>query len=206
MYELSCMRVNQDKHNKYFQEHKALAHSNGCKMFTNRNSGRNQTLEEQPWVRMVPSVTRTYRTQHVWWTRTGVASLKFRPVSQKLSCENWTDLGNTRGTSAFSWEGQGRGPPAAQQESSLHWTRCSCICLNKRYNFCPHKCCIIDVWMQILDEVHRITHLCIWRLHSLRIPWLDTALPPSQAVESRGSRKQHARTKADSFEPTFELF
>lgn len=65
MYDLSSMRVNQDKHNKYFQEHKALAHSKRHKMFTNRKSGRNQTLEEQPRVRMVPSVTRTHPMQHV---------------------------------------------------------------------------------------------------------------------------------------------
>jgi len=48
VYELSSIRVNQNKHNKYSQEDKALAHSNGCKVFTNRKSGRNQNLEEQP--------------------------------------------------------------------------------------------------------------------------------------------------------------
>lgn len=61
-YQLSSRKVNQDKHQKYFQAHKALAHLNGIKMFPSRKSGRNHTLEEQPRVRIVPRVTQTHCT------------------------------------------------------------------------------------------------------------------------------------------------
>lgn len=55
-----------------------------------------------------------------------------------------------------------------------------CIYLNKQYSYCPHKCCITEVWTQILGRVPGITHLYTWRslLHSVRSLWLNAVLLP----------------------------
>lgn len=95
--ELSSREINQDKHQKYFQVPEELAHSNGCKMFPSRKSGRNPTLEEQPLVRTVPSVTQTLHTARGMATHQGsIMASKPKVILQKLdrSQESKKNFGN----------------------------------------------------------------------------------------------------------------
>lgn len=145
-------------------------------MFPSRKSGRTHTLEEQPQVRIVPSVIQTLHTAHVMATHQS-SIMKLRPISQKLSCKNWTCLGNPRRTVAFCWERQSRWPPAAQQESFLHWMRCSCMYLWKKIQFLSMQIQDYRYRNKISDEVSGIIIICIWSLDSLQKPHgLDTTL------------------------------
>lgn len=104
--EFSSRRVNQGKHQRYFQVHEALAHSNGCKKFPSRKSGRNLLLhcggtasgEDSP-------------TAH------GMAS-KPKIILQKLGIQE--ELG-------FSAD---KGKAEETFCYPLHWTRCSCMYLS----------------------------------------------------------------------------
>lgn len=132
-------------------------------MFPSRKSGRNPTLEEQPGVRTVPSVTQTL---HRGW-----------PVSQSYPAK----IGQVLGIK----EELGLSAERGKAENLLLPRRASCtgqdVVLRiyiKKYNFCPHR-----YRNTISDEVPGIIHICIWSLDSLQKPCGWTLLLPLVAGE-----------------------
>lgn len=156
-YELSSRRVNQDKYQKYFQAHKALAHSNGCKLLPSRKSGRNHTLEEQPRVRIVPSVTQTHCTSdgHLLGHYHEVSASQPKVILQKLdrSWEPKKNFGFLLRRAKLRTSCCPAGVSCTGEDVVL------CIYVKKQYHFCPHRYRIIDIGTQIPDEVPGIIHI-----------------------------------------------